>query len=381
MLAYKHAQLLRSGFELGKGDKFFQDNDRAILKAIFWHEDVTQVRISELTKIPQQTVSRLVKALMAKDVIRPTDGSTQSSRSPIETNPQYAYTFGLSILINAIAVTLMDFRGDVIDSRLYEMEDMNIGNVLGEAKQLARQLIETHQVPEQRILGIGVGISGFFCTPDGKMNTHAALAAWAEVNIAKVVAEAFNLPAWVVNDGTGAAAGEGIAGAGRRLKNFVYLFISTAFGGGLITNGDILKGTFGNAGELGDMLPPKLYCHPNLEVLRRILLKNGVEIPSIYRLKDEFDPNWPGIDEWIYKVIDSLDLVTTCSSALLDTQAIILGGHIPTALSEKVIPKISVYGQYRRGEKRPQPNILTASVVDNPVAAGAASLPLREWCF
>ena len=94
-----------------------------------------------------------------------------------------------------------------------------------------------------------------------------------------------------------------------------------------------------------------------------------------------FDVNWPGVDELIYKVQDSVDLVATACSALLDTQAIIIGGHIPVALAEKIIPRIDVYAQFRRGAKRPLPKIVTAGVQVNPVAVGAASLPLRELCI
>ena len=87
------------------------------------------------------------------------------------------------------------------------------------------------------------------------------------------------------------------------------MFISSAFGGGLISNGEMLRGTYGNAGELGDMLPPKQFIHPNLELLKRILIKNGIAVGSIYSMRDNFDVNWPGVDEWIYKVQDSLDLL------------------------------------------------------------------------
>ncbi|MFT7007343.1 MAG: hypothetical protein ACJAXJ_001858 [Colwellia sp.] len=58
----------------------------------------------------------------------------------------------------------------------------------------------------------------------------------------------------------------------------------------------------------------------------------------------------------------SLDLVATACSALLDTQAIVLGGHISVALAEKLIPRIEVYAQYRRGAQRPLPKIVTAGV-------------------
>ncbi|MBU3020945.1 ROK family transcriptional regulator [Aestuariibacter sp. A3R04] len=378
MTSKENNTLLRGAFVLGKGEKLLQDNPRAIVREIFWSHGVTQREISDRTKIPQQTVSRLVNSLFEDGLVRTSCGSGKAS-SGLEPNPQYAYCYGLSILLDAIAVALMNFKGEVVATAHVSLDDMGISSVLNKAVKLAQDMATEHGINEERVLGIGVGISGFFSSSDGKMNTHHAIEEWAEINIAETVAEAFLLPTWVVNDGTGAAAGEGIAGVGRKYKNFVYFFVSSAFGGGLINNGDMIRGTHGNAGELGDMLPAKLYSHPNLKLLERILLKHGVDVPSMYRLNEVFDPEWPGVDEWIYKVQDSFDLVATASSALLDSQAIIIGGHIPTKLAEKVIPRIDVYAQFRRGAKRPMPEIVCAGVTDCPVAVGAATLPLRDW--
>lgn len=389
LASIKNNQLLRSAFTVSKGDKLLPDNPRAIVREVFWNMNTTQSKIAEQTQIPQQTVSRLVKGLIDQGVLRvneekdesstATKSSKGKSASGIAPNPAFAYSFGLSVLLDAISVAVLDFTGEVVDTLILELDDMGIESVLRKAVAMANELIETHAIPTDRILGMGVGISGFFSSTDGKMNTHHAIEEWADINIAETVAEAFQLPTWVVNDGTGAAAGEGIAGVGRQYKNFVYLFVSSAFGGGLVNNGDMIRGTHGNAGELGDMLPAKLYSHPNLQLLQRILSKHGVDVPSIYKLNETFDPNWPGVDEWIYKVQDSFDLVATASSALLDSQAIIIGGHIPTQLAEKVIPRIDVYAQFRRGAKRPLPEIVCAEVTRSPVAVGAATLPLREW--
>jgi len=385
MLSSKNSVHLRSSFELGKGGKLFQDAERDILKLVFWSKNVNQKTIVEATKIPQQTVSRLVKNLLERGILYQTDRISSTSRGnpsfDLEVNPSFAYSFGLSILLDAIGIALMDFAGNVIETHLEELKDMSIENVLSHAEVIVARIMQKNQIDESKILGIGVGISGFFSAMDGKMNTHHMLEEWAQVDIADIVSTRFNLPTWVVNDATGAAAGEGIAGVGRNYKNFVYLFISLAFGGGLVSNNEVLRGTYGNAGELGDMLPSKIYSHPNLALLKRILIKNDIEITSIYDLHKNFDVNWPGVNEWIYKVQDSLDLVATACSALLDTQAIILGGHIPVALAEKLIPRIDIYAQSRRGSKRPLPTIVTAGVKENPVAVGAASLPLSELCF
>ena len=385
MLSSKNSVHLRSGFLLGKGGKLFQDAERDVLKLVFWSKKVNQKSIVETTKIPQQTVSRMVNNLLDRGVLRQTDRISSTSRGnpsfDLEANPSFAYTFGLSILFDAIGIALMDFAGNVIETRLEELKDMSIENVLSHSEVVIANIIEKNHIQESKILGMGVGISGFFSATDGKMNTHHMIEEWAEVDIAKIVSTRFNLSTWVVNDATGAAAGEGIAGVGKKYKNFVYFFISSAFGGGIVLNNELLRGSYGNAGELGDMLPAKIYSHPNLALLKRILIKNNIEVNSIYDMHKHFDVDWPGVDEWIYKVQDSLDLVATACSALLDTQAIVLGGHISVALAEKLIPRIEVYAQFRRGAQRPLPKIVTAGVQENPVAVGASSLPLRELCL
>tara|TARA_R110000744_G_scaffold112968_2_gene211736 strand:- start:1547 stop:2704 length:1158 start_codon:yes stop_codon:yes gene_type:complete len=385
MFSIDNSQYLRSGFKLGKGSKLFQDIERDIIKIVFWEQRVTQSQLVSATKIPQQTVSRLLKGLTQSKVLRQTEEMIPNPKGKpgfgIELNPDYAYTFGVSILLDAVGVAVMDFAGNVMSTQFREMDDMSIAHVLEATEQLIGELSARCKLDETRVLGIGVGISGFFSSMDGKMNTHHMLEEWSQVDIVKIISNHFTLPTWVVNDGTGAAAGEGVAGVGRQYKNFVYLFVSSAFGGGVVTNTEVLRGTYGNAGELGDMLPTKIYAHPNLELLKRILKKNGVKFSSIYNLHEEFDPNWPGVEEWIFKVQDSFDLVATCCSALLDAEAIIIGGHIPKELAEMVIPRIDVYAQFRRGAKRPMPKIVVSGIEKHPVSIGAATIPLRELCL
>ena len=134
----------------------------------------------------------------------------------IELNPDYAYTFGVSILLDAIGVAVMDFAGNVIATKFSEMDDMSIAHALEAAEALVKALSEECKLDDTRVLGIGVGISGFFSSMDGKMNTHHMLEEWSQVDIVDIISNHFKLPTWVVNDGTGAAAGEEIGRASCR---------------------------------------------------------------------------------------------------------------------------------------------------------------------
>lgn len=108
LASIKNNQLLRSAFTVSKGDKLLPDNPRAIVREVFWNMNTTQSKIAEQTQIPQQTVSRLVKSLIEQGVLRVNEEkeeriATKSSRgksaSGIAPNPEFAYSFGLSVLL------------------------------------------------------------------------------------------------------------------------------------------------------------------------------------------------------------------------------------------------------------------------------------------
>ena len=73
MISLNNSKLLRSGFSLGKGNKLFQDIERDIIRVVFWDKMVTQSSIVSATKIPQQTVSRLLKTLTQNGVLLQTE--------------------------------------------------------------------------------------------------------------------------------------------------------------------------------------------------------------------------------------------------------------------------------------------------------------------
>lgn len=61
----------------------------------------------------------------------------------------------------------------------------------------------------------------------------------------------FGLPAFIGNDANLAALGEHRYGAGRGVRDMVYMTISTGIGGGIIADGELYLGWRGFAGEVG----------------------------------------------------------------------------------------------------------------------------------
>jgi glucokinase len=82
--------------------------------------------------------------------------------------------------------------------------------------------------------------------------------------LAAEVERALDLPTFLERDTNVAALGERSYGAARGIDDFLYLTVSTGFGGSIVTEGRILHGPDGMAGELGhlqvDLDGPRCGC-------------------------------------------------------------------------------------------------------------------------
>jgi predicted NBD/HSP70 family sugar kinase len=114
--------------------------------------------------------------------------------------------------------------------------------------------------------------------------------------------------------------------------------------------------------------------------LRTQLNEDGLRLPDIQSLIDQYDPQWPAIDHWIKRVSPGLSIIASSVVAIVDPQAIVFGGRIPQDLANRLMPHIVIDNVSRRGHARPLPRLLFAQTPYDAVATGAASLPFKE-CF
>lgn len=77
---------------------------------------------------------------------------------------------------------------------------------------------------------------------------------WTEVPLRDLMAGDFGVPTFVANDANLAALGEYRFGAGKGVRDLVYLTISTGIGGGILIDGRLFEGGQGLGGEVGHMI-------------------------------------------------------------------------------------------------------------------------------
>ena len=160
----------------------------------------------------------------------------------------------------------VDFGGTKV---LAAVVDVKTGKVVGTGKkrtsatdgpnELMKRIYGTidgaladANVKLEDISGIGVGIAGQVDANQGLLVGTANLSrAVVNLPMAKRLEERFNVPSSIRNDVQIAAVGEASFGAGKNIGDFLCVFVGTGIGGAIVTNGVLVAGAAGNAGELG----------------------------------------------------------------------------------------------------------------------------------
>jgi len=164
------------------------------------------------------------------------------------------YAIGIDIGGTKISVTLGTSNGKIlvrkkIITRTGSQSKACIQEMIASIHEIFREF----KISSRDILGIGIGAPGAVNSKKGILPRSPNLAGWAGIPIVGIFRDKFKLPVYLANDANAAALGELVFGAGKKIKNLIYITVSTGIGGGLIINKKLYEGAGFVAGEIGHM--------------------------------------------------------------------------------------------------------------------------------
>lgn len=115
--------------------------------------------------------------------------------------------------------------------------------------------------PQSAIAAIGIGAAGFVAA-DRATVVFAPHLSWRNEPLREALSDRIGLPIFVDNDANAAIWGEFQFGAARGESHLVMVNLGTGIGGGIIIDGQVIRGRFGIAGEFGHMqlVPDGIRC-------------------------------------------------------------------------------------------------------------------------
>lgn len=163
------------------------------------------------------------------------------------------YVVGIDIGGTNTVFGIVDARGNVLaSSSIKTQRHQQFDDYIAELHEELSKLIEENCGIE-RVKGIGVG------APNANYYTgnieHAANLPWKGIiPFAEVMSNKFGVPVALTNDANAAAIGEMTYGAARGMKDFIMITLGTGVGSGIVSNGHLIYGHDGFAGELGHVI-------------------------------------------------------------------------------------------------------------------------------
>ncbi|MFZ6760454.1 ROK family transcriptional regulator [Undibacterium sp. Ji50W] len=360
-------------------------NERQLLDLVRRKVAVTRADLARVTGLAAQSVMRLVDDLAARGLLVFTDALPSKARG--KPSPQialvadFAFCIGASIATDEINLVLIDFAGNLIGQSTKRMTPITRLDLCSYLRIAIDQLLDLHPMARNRLFGVGVGMTGFFVGQGSRLNPPAPLDDLALIDLDLLLEKEIGYPVWLDNDGNAAAIGESLLGVGMHCQNFAYLFFSHGFGGGIVYQGQCMRGAHGNAGEFAGFLPGQGLERPTLEMLRLMCNEDGQSFTTIHDMLEHLDLTWPCVERWIERCLPALTLVVSAIVGILDTERIVLGGRLPKALADRLIARLVIDNIPRRGVQRPQAVIVASEISGDATAIGAASLPLKQHFF
>ena len=365
-----------------------QFNERIVLQAIRLHGALPKAEVARLTRLSTKTASVIINGLLEDGLVIKHDrlrGRIGQPSVPIALNPDGAFTLGIKVGRRSLDVLAMDFVGQVRYREMlsYEYPDPDI---IFPAIERKLALVDT-QLGEHasRLVGVGVaaplwlgGWRDFLGAPPSVMD------AWNEINIHRRIQAMTALPVEFAKDTTAACVAELVASEGRRLRNFLYIFIGTFIGGGLVIDSHLHPGSRGNAGAVGSLplrsedgkKPPQLLHKASGFVLEQLFKQHGHPGAAAHDERALSSPMAAHTQAWLKDACPALALTITSATALLDLDAVVVDGSMHRSLIDQVIAQTTDVLDSYSWEGLTRPQLLAGSIGADARAMGGALLPL-----
>jgi predicted NBD/HSP70 family sugar kinase len=369
-----------------------QYNERVVLEAVRLHGALPAADIARQTQLTAQTVSMIAKRLLDDGLLikgAPQRGKVGQPSVPLSLNPDGAFAIGIKVGRRSLDTLLVDFTGTrrqryTLDYRHADPDDV-LAEIARRFKDIRRKLSADQR---ERVQGVGIAATLSMGGWQQLLGVPARSAEkWQRVDLVAEVASRTELPVTLVKDTAAACVAELVAGRGRSIKSFLYVFVDTFIGGGLVLDGQLRAGLSGNAGAIGslplrlaksegDNPPAQLLSVASLFNLEQRYSAAGVDVSAA---NDEraLQAQWRNhTARWLAEASAAIAQAVNCAACLLDLEGVILDGSFARELQAALIDETETALARYSWEGVARPQLVAGSIGSDARALGGALLPL-----
>jgi len=363
-------------------------NERLVLSLVRLYGALSKADIARRSGLSAQTVSVIMRALEKEGLLsrgEPIRGRVGQPSIPMRLNPDAVYSFGVKIGRRSADLVLMDFVGNI---RLqlhriyaYPLPHEILSFVTNGIRELEGRLDERER---SRIAGLGIAAPfELWNWADEVGAPEGAMEVWRDFDLQAEIAEQVAYQVFLQNDATSACGAELVFGIGPSYPDFVYFFIGSFIGGGIVLNSAIFSGKTGTAGAIGP-LPVRgkngetlqLLEIASIFVLENMLRERDIDPQPLWYSADDWVDFGEPMETWIQDTAKALAQAIVAAASIIDFSAAVIDGGFPDWVRRRI-----VYATIHEAEKLDLQGVVMPDIVEGLVGAqaraiGGASLPI-----
>ncbi|NGN64811.1 ROK family protein [Streptomyces sp. A7024] len=217
---------------------------------------ISRTQLAERLGLVPSSVTRALPPLLEHDYLRESEAVPQGGRGRpqkmLRVNPGKHVVVGIKIGPTQVSGVVTDMAANVLARADVALADCTPETALSAAASLTAGLLAQAPQAADRVLGVGVGVSGHVDSEAG-ICRYSALLNWTKVDVAGPLSEATGLRVVVNNDVNTLVVAERWFGEGRDIDSFAVVTVGPGIGCGLLLDGGLYAGATGMAGELGHL--------------------------------------------------------------------------------------------------------------------------------
>lgn len=365
-------------------------NERLVLSLVRQYPGCSKADIARLTGLSPQTVSVIMRSLESDELLirgEPIRGRVGQPSVPMFINPEAVFSFGVKIGRRSADLVLMDFAGRIRQQKHqtypYPHPDNLLPFICEGIAELEAGMDETQR---GRIAGIGIAAPFELWNWAEEVGAPpGAMEIWREVDLQAAVQARMGHPVYLRNDATSACGAELVFGAGQRYPDFVYFYIGSFIGGGIVVNAALFVGRTGTAGAIGP-LPVRdkhgetrqLLDIASIFVLENLLRERGIDPQPLWYAANEWIDFGEPLEIWIQDTAAALAQAVVAAASIIDFAAAIIDGGFPGWVRKRLV-QATIDAMNRLDlQGVVVPEIIEGEVGDQARAIGGASLPIFD---
>ncbi|HEV2815111.1 MAG TPA: ROK family transcriptional regulator [Solirubrobacteraceae bacterium] len=248
--------------EYGSLGSLRDHNRRRVVEELQRRGTASRAELARITGLSRSTISSLVGDLQDSGLVVETaqdgDGRAQGQGRPpvlLTLDRRAGAVVGIDFGHAGVHVAVADLSRTILAEGAREMDVDHAGaSALDAAAELVRTALDEADVPIERVLAAGMGVSGPVDHEADIVHRTAILPSWGDLRPGAEMHRRLGVPVFIENDANLGAMAEVAMGAAQDVGNAIYIMIAAGIGAGVVVDGSIIHGAGGTAGELGHVL-------------------------------------------------------------------------------------------------------------------------------